>query len=145
MTPNRLVALATPIAAPVAGWLAAWIATHFPGLNIPQNAIEEIFIAGSLFAVAPAAQWLHGWQKWEQQQAATEAAVAVATVDAAAPPPTVQVDIQQEDSFDQAEGFADEGFEDDVFDSSFELDEFDDLDDFDDELFADEEPAPVGV
>jgi hypothetical protein len=139
MTPNRLVALATPIAAPVAGWLAAWIATHFPGLNIPQNAIEEIFIAGALFALAPSAQWLHGWQKWEAQKAQTEAAVAVATVEAAAPPPTVQVDVQQDESF------ADQGFEDEGFDSSFELDEFDDFDDLDDELFADEEPAPAGV
>jgi hypothetical protein len=143
MTPNRLVALATPIAAPVAGWLAAWIATHFPGLNIPQNAIEEIFIAGALFALAPSAQWLHGWQKWEAQKAQTEAAVAVATVDAAAGPPTVQVDIQQEDGAEQEEGFEDEeAFEDEEFDSSFELDEFDD---FDDELFADEEPAQAGV
>jgi hypothetical protein len=143
MTPNRLVALATPIAAPVAGWLAAWIATHFPGLNIPQNAIEEIFIAGALFALAPSAQWLHGWQKWEAQKAQTEAAVAVATVDAAAGPPTVQVDIQQEDGSEQEEGFEDEeAFEDEEFDSSFELEEFDD---FDDELFADEEPAQAGV
>lgn len=140
MSPNRVVALLTPIAAPIAGWLAAWIATHFPGLNVPQNAIEEIFIAGSLFAVAPAAQWLHGWQKWETQQAQTEAAVQVATVDAAAEPPTIQVDIQQDEGSEQ-----DEGFEDDDFDSSVDVDEFDDFDDFDDELFADEEPAPVGA
>jgi hypothetical protein len=143
MTPNRLVALATPIAAPVAGWLAAWIATHFPGLNIPQNAIEEIFIAGALFALAPSAQWLHGWQKWEAQKAQTETAVAVATVDAAAGPPTVQVDIQQDEGAEQEEGFEDEEeFVDDEFDPSFELDEFDD---FEDELFADEEPAQAGV
>jgi hypothetical protein len=140
MTPNRLVALATPLAAPIAGYITSLVATEFPGLELPKSAVEEIFIAGSLIALAPAAQWLHGWQKWEQQQAQTEAAVAVATVDAAAPPPTVQVDIQQDDGFDQ-----EEGFEDDSFDSSFELDEFDDFDDLDDELFADEEPAPAGV
>ena len=145
MTPNRLVALLTPIAAPIAGYIASVLATEFPGLELPKSAVEEIFIAGSLIALAPAAQWLHGWQKWEQQQAQTEAAVAVATVDAAAPPPTVQVDIQQDDGFDQAESFADEGFEDEGFDSSLELDEFDDFDDLDDELFADEEPAPAGV
>jgi hypothetical protein len=139
MTPNRLVALLTPIAAPIAGYIASVLATQFPGLELPKSAVEEIFIAGSLIALAPAAQWLHGWQKWEQQQAQTEAAVAVATVEAAAPPPTVQVDIQQDESF------ADEGFEDEGFDSSFELDEFDDFDDLDDELFADEEPAPAGV
>jgi hypothetical protein len=139
MTPNRLVALLTPIAAPIAGYIASVLATEFPGLELPKSAVEEIFIAGSLIALAPAAQWLHGWQKWEQQQAQTEAAVAVATVEAAAPPPTVQVDIQQD------EGFADEGFEEEGVDSSFELDEFDDLDDLEDELFADEEPAPAGV
>jgi hypothetical protein len=139
MTPNRLVALLTPIAAPIAGYIASVLATEFPGLELPKSAVEEIFIAGSLIALAPAAQWLHGWQKWEQQQAQTEAAVAVATVEAAAPPPTVQVDVQQDESF------ADQGFEDEGFDSSFELDEFDDLDDLDDELFADEEPAPAGV
>jgi hypothetical protein len=139
MTPNRLVALLTPIAAPIAGYIASVLATQFPGLELPKSAVEEIFIAGSLIALAPAAQWLHGWQKWEQQQAQTEAAVAVATVEAAAPPPTVQVDVQQDESF------ADQGFEDEGFDSSFELDEFDDFDDLDDELFADEEPAPAGV
>jgi hypothetical protein len=139
MTPNRLVALLTPIAAPIAGYIASVLATEFPGLELPKSAVEEIFIAGSLIALAPAAQWLHGWQKWEQQQAQTEAAVAVATVEAAAPPPTVQVDVQQDESF------ADQGFEDEGFDSSFELDEFDDFDDLDDELFADEEPAPAGV
>jgi hypothetical protein len=137
MTPNRLVALLTPIAAPIAGYIASVLATEFPGLELPKSAVEEIFIAGSLIALAPAAQWLHGWQKWEQQQAQTEQAVQVATVEAAAPPPTVQVDVQ-----------TDEGFEDDGLDSSFELDEFDDFDDLDDledELFADEEPAPAGV
>lgn len=139
MTPNRLVALLTPIAAPIAGYIASVLATEFPGLELPKSAVEEIFIAGSLIALAPAAQWLHGWQKWEQQQAQTEAAVAVATVEAAAPPPTVQVDVQQDESF------ADQGFEDEGFDSSFELDEFDDFDDLDEELFADEEPAPAGV
>ena len=139
MTPNRLVALLTPIAAPIAGYIASVLATEFPGLELPKSAVEEIFIAGSLIALAPAAQWLHGWQKWEQQQAQTEAAVAVATVEAAAPPPTVQVDVQQDESF------ADQGFEDEGFDSSFELDEFDDLDDLEDELFADEEPTPAGV
>ena len=142
MTPNRLVALLTPIAAPIAGYIASVLATEFPGLELPKSAVEEIFIAGSLIALAPAAQWLHGWQKWEQQQAQTEAAVAVATVEAAAPPPTVQVDVQQDESF------ADQGFEDEGFDSSLEFDEFDEFDDFDDlddELFADEEPAQAGV
>ena len=138
MSPNRLVALITPFAASLAGWVATQAATQLPGLDLPKSALEEIFIAGALIALAPAAQWLHGWQKWETQQAQTEAAVAVATVDAAAGPPTVQVDIQQDEGLEQDEGFE----EDDGFDASFGLDEFDD---FDDELFADEEPAQAGV
>ena len=139
MSPNRLVALVTPLAAPIAGYLTSLLATEVPGLELPKSAVEEIFIAGSLIALAPAAQWLHGWQKWEQQQAQTEQAVQVATVEAAAPPPTVQVDVQQDERFE------DEGFEDDGFDTSFDVDDFDDFDDLDDELFADEEPAQAGV
>ena len=137
MSPNRLVVLITPLAAPLAGWIATQAATELPGLELPKSALEEIFIAGAVIALAPAAQWLHGWQKWEQQQAQTEQAVQVATVEAAAPPPTVQVDVQQEEA----------PVEDDGFDASFELeDEFDDFDDFeDDELLADEEPEPAGV
>ncbi len=137
MSPNRVVALLVPLAAPIAGWLTTWIATHFPGLDIPQNALEEIFIAGALFALAPAAQWLHGWQKWETQQAQTEGAIQVAAVEAAADPPTVQVDIKQDEGSDEEDGSE----EDEDFDSSFGLDEFDD---FDDDLLADEDPALIG-
>jgi hypothetical protein len=133
---NRVVALLIPIAAPFAGWVSTQAATQLPGLDLPKSALEEVFIAGALFALAPAAQWLHGWQKWETQQAQTEAAIQVAAVDAAADPPTVQVDIKQDDATEP-----DEGFEDDGFDASFELDEFDD---FDDELLGDEDPIQVG-
>ncbi len=136
MTPNRLVALATPLAAPLAGWLTTWVATHFPGLDLPQNALEEIFIAGALIALAPSAQWLHGWQKWEARQAETEAAVQIATAGAATEP-TIEM------NFDEG------GFEDvDEFDSLGEFEEFDEFEEFeefDDELLADEEPVPVGV
>src|SRR5919106_5142692 len=84
MTPNRVVAVITPLVfAPLAGAVAAWLAEHFPGFNVDQNALEEIFIAGALIALAPAAQWLHGWQKFEARQAEMERDVAVA--EAAAP------------------------------------------------------------
>ena len=70
MSPNRVVAVATPlIFAPLAGAVAAWVAEHFPGFKVDPNALEEIFIAGALIALAPAAQWLHGWQKFEARQA----------------------------------------------------------------------------
>ena len=70
MSPNRVVAVATPLVfAPLAGALSAWLAEHFPGFNVQQSSLEEIFIAGALIALAPAAQWLHGWQKFEARQA----------------------------------------------------------------------------
>jgi acyl-CoA synthetase (AMP-forming)/AMP-acid ligase II len=137
MSPNRLVALITPLAAPLAGWIATQAATQLPGLDLPKSALEEVFIAGALIALAPAAQWLHGWQKWETQQAQTEAAVQVATVGAEAEPPTIQVDVNQDAGSDEDEGFE---VEDD-----FGLDEFDEFDDFDDDLLGDEEAVPAGV
>jgi hypothetical protein len=137
MSPNRLVVLITPLAAPLAGWIATQAATQLPGLDLPKSALEEVFIAGALIALAPAAQWLHGWQKWEAQQAQTEAAVQVATVGAEAEPPTIQVDVNQDAGSDEDEGFE---VEDD-----FGLDEFDEFDDFDDDLLGDEEAVPAGV
>jgi hypothetical protein len=137
MPTNRVVALLTPLAAALAGWFSTWVATHFPGVSIPENQLEAVFIAGALFALAPAAQWLHGWQKWETQQAQTEAAVQVATVGAEAEPPTIQVDVNQDAGSDEDEGFE---VEDD-----FGLDDFDDFDEFDDDLLGDEESVPAGV
>src|SRR5918997_4350390 len=77
---NRVVALATPLFAAAAGWVATWLAENVPGVSIDQSALQEVFIAGALIALAPAAQWLHGWQKWEQREA--DAAVAAEAVDA---------------------------------------------------------------
>jgi hypothetical protein len=137
MSPNRLVALITPLAAPLAGWIATQAATQLPGLELPKSALEEVFIAGALIALAPAAQWLHGWQKWESQLLQTEEAVRVATVGAEAEPPTIQVDVSQEGATDEDEGF-------DVEDD-FGLDEFDEFEDFDDDLLGEEEFVPAGV
>jgi hypothetical protein len=137
MSPNRLVALITPLAAPLAGWIATQAATQLPGLDLPKSALEEVFIAGALIALAPAAQWLHGWQKWESQLLQTEEAVRVATVGAEAEPPTIQVDVSQEGTSDEDEGF-------DVEDD-FGLDEFDEFEDFDDDLLGEEESVPAGV
>jgi hypothetical protein len=135
MSPNRVVALITPLAVPLAGWLATQAATQLPGLDLPKSALEEVFIAGALFALAPAAQWLHGWQKWETQQLQTEEAVRVATVGAEAEPPTIQVDVNQDAGSEEE----DEGFE---VDDDFGLDEFDD---FEDDVLGDEESVPAGV
>ncbi len=82
MTPNRIVALLTPLVfAPLAGAIAAWAADNLPGVQVPPSALQEVFIAGALIALAPAAQWMHGWQKWEQREA--EAALVAEAADAA--------------------------------------------------------------
>ena len=71
MTPNRLVALLTPLVfAPLAGSISALAAEYFPLIDVPSTAVEEIFIAGALIAFAKAAQWTQGWQKYEAREAA---------------------------------------------------------------------------
>jgi hypothetical protein len=130
---NRVVALATPLFAAAAGWVATWLAENVPGVSIDQSALEEIFIAGALVALAPAAQWLHGWQKWEARQADAQQALEIAN---AAPPTLIAVEAGGNG------GFFDESGE---FDEIDELDALADLDEFDEELPAeDEEPAPAG-
>jgi hypothetical protein len=133
MSLNRVVVLATPLFAAAAGWLATWLADNVPGVSIDQGALEEIFIAGALVALAPAAQWLHGWQKWESRQAETQQALEIAN---AAPPTLIAVDASSDG------GLFDEAGE---FDELDELDALEDLDDLDEELLAEEEaPAPAG-
>lgn len=110
MSPNRVVALLTPLVfAPLAGGCAAWLAKHFPGANVRAADLQEIFIGGALIALAPAAQWLHGWQKFEARQADSELAVELAGA-AAAVQPADELELEPE------------------------LDDFDDFDDFDDEF-----------
>jgi hypothetical protein len=76
MTLNRLVVILTPLVfAPAAGWAASAVARYAPGIDVSQNDIQKVFIAGALIALAPAAQWLSGWQKHEARQAAAEQAV----------------------------------------------------------------------
>jgi hypothetical protein len=136
MTPNRVVAVFTPLVfAPLAGAVAAWLAEHFPGFNVDQNALEEIFIAGALIALAPAAQWLHGWQKFEARQAELEHDVALA--EAAAPAlatAAVAAESTEEETFSLEElGELDE---------LAELEELAEVDELDAELLAeDEQPA----
>ena len=127
---NRVVALATPLFAAAAGWVATWLAENVPGVSIDEGALEEIFIAGALVALAPAAQWLNGWQKHEARQAEAQQAVEIAT----AAPPTLVAVVPDDD----------EG----AFDDLGELDELEDLEELealDEEAFAeDEEPARTG-
>jgi hypothetical protein len=95
MTPNRIVATLTPLFALAAGACATWLAEHFPALDVPPSALEEIFIAGALAVLAPALQWLYGWQKWEARQ--DEAQLAVEKAEAGVPDVAVQVTTDDED------------------------------------------------
>jgi hypothetical protein len=130
MTLNRIVALLTPLVfAPLAGVISTWAANNLPGVTVPPDKIEEVFIAGALIALAPAAQWLHGWQKYEARQ--DEALLAAST------------------GFDTTSVVAEAPEEDlDLFDDEFEdldLDELDDFDEFEDtSIFEDEQPVPAG-
>jgi hypothetical protein len=136
LQPNRIVALLTPLVfAPLAGVIATWAAENLPGVTVPRESVEEIFIAGALIALAPAAQWLHGWQKWEQGKLAVEAAAAtgfgVVPVPVAEEPPPEELDVADDD-----------------FSDLDDLDEFEDLDDFDEfedtSVPEDEQPVPAG-
>jgi hypothetical protein len=91
MSPNRIVAVLTPLVfAPLAGACAAWLSQHFPGVDVDRDQLQQIFIAGALIALAPAAQWLHGWQKHEARQAELQHELALAS--ATAPPPPAAPD-----------------------------------------------------
>jgi hypothetical protein len=84
MSPNRVVALLTPLVfAPLAGAVAAWLAKHFPAIGVSKDDLQEVFIGGALIALAPALQWLHGWQKFEARQADAEHALELANAQAA--------------------------------------------------------------
>jgi hypothetical protein len=85
MTPNRIVAILTPLVfAPAAGAVSAWLASHLPGVDIKQSDLQAVFVGGALIALAPAAQWLHGWQKYEARQADAEQAIELANANAIA-------------------------------------------------------------
>jgi hypothetical protein len=132
MSPNRIVAFLTPLVfAPLAGVISTWAAENLPGVNVPSSAVEEIFIAGALIALAPAVQWLHGWQKYEQRREA-DLAVAAATLTAptvAAALPPLEPDVPEED-------FADIDLD--------ELDELDDFDEFEDASISEDESVAAG-
>jgi hypothetical protein len=77
ITPNRLVAVLTPLVfAPLAGTIAVLAAEHLPGVDIQQDQIQQVFIAGALIAFGKAGLWLKGWQDWEKVQNAVPEDVA---------------------------------------------------------------------
>lgn len=126
MQPNRIVALITPFCALAAGWVASWIAQNFPDADISKESLQAVFIGGMLAVIAPAAQWLHGWQKYEERQAETERIAIVADAVAGEP------------DFEEPE---------DVFDEDLEAEDLDELDEFEDleDEFGTDEQAPVSA
>jgi hypothetical protein len=134
MSPNRIVALVTPVCALAAGWAATWLADNVPGLNISKENLQAVFIAGAVAVLAPAIQWLHGWQKWEARNEEALAAAAngfppetpdVAPVVAAAPADDDALDMSEDDDFDG-------------------LDDLVDFDDLEDTSVDEEEPVGAG-
>jgi len=127
---NRLVALLTPVFALAAGACATWLAEHFPGVNISEDMLQQVFIAGAVAVLAPALHWLHGWQKFEARDA-----VALVAADAS----------------DDERAVAGADLDDDEDDADWDVDLDDDgLDDDDDAqlaLEAGETPSaqPAGV
>ena len=74
MPPNRIVALFAPFIALAAGVAATWLTNHVSGLDVSPGQLEAIFIATLTAVLAPAAQWLHGSQKFAQIEAELERA-----------------------------------------------------------------------
>jgi len=128
MKPNRIVALVTPVAALAAGACATWLAQHFPGIHVNQSDLQSVFIAGAVVALAPAAQWLHGWQKYEAREADAANTIKLGTLAAGPVPAPVG-------ALDDSGGVDDLAELDDL-DS---LDDVDDLDELDDGLPAEDD------
>ena len=111
MSLNRIVAVLTPLVfAPLAGVTATWAAKNLPGVALPADKLEEIFIAGALIALAPAVQWLHGWQKYEQRREDAVNAAATGfgiTPTAAAPAEELELPVDDFQGFDEADDLED--------------------------------------
>lgn len=135
MSPNRIVALVTPVCALAAGWAATWLADNVPGMNVSRDSLQAVFIAGAVAVLAPALHWLHGWQKFEQRNEENLRAAANGfppeTPDVA--PPVAVAAPADDDALD----FSD----DDDFD---ELDDLVDFDDLEDTSVDEEEPVTAG-
>ena len=66
MAPNRVVALAAPLIAPLAGAFAAWLSRSFPGLEVPEDAVEEVFLGIAALVFGLAFQFNHNRYKWDE-------------------------------------------------------------------------------
>jgi hypothetical protein len=136
MSPNRIVALLTPVCALAAGWAASFIAQNFPDANISKESLQAVFIGGMAAVIAPAWQWMHGWQKYEARQSEAEQLALVS--DAALGTAAAQPDGSLEDE-DDLDLLSDEDELD--IDDLAELDDFEELEDD----FAADEQEPVAT
>jgi hypothetical protein len=136
MTPNRIVAMLTPVFALAAGACATWLADHFPGINVSADALEEIFIAGAVAVIAPALQWLYGWQQHEKREA--EAMIRADQAEAGIP--DVAVAVTNEEAAEEPTDEAEEDIED------LDLGEDEDFEGLEDleELADEEQPVLTG-
>ena len=66
MAPNRVVALTAPLIAPLAGAFAAWLSHSFPGLEVPEDAVEEVFLGVAALVFGLAFQFNHNRYKWDE-------------------------------------------------------------------------------
>ncbi len=140
MSPNRIVAILTPLVfAPAAGAISAWAADSFPGVDLSQERLTNIFIAGALVALAPALQWLHGWQKYEEREAKAEYEVQAAGAAAAAA--SVAEPVSEPDAEEEVEEEFEEVDDAQALQELEELEDADDLGEFDDfEELEEEDP-----
>jgi hypothetical protein len=99
--PNRIVALFAPFIALAAGVAATWLTDHVSGLEVAPGQLEAIFIATLTAVLAPAAQWLHGSQKFarieaELERAALDADTRASELVLAEPPSVLEDDYAEE-------------------------------------------------
>ena len=120
MPPNRIVALATPLVAPLAGAFAAWLSQNVPGVEIPADMIEEVFLLVLGVVSALALQFNHNRFRWD-----VEEQKALAT-DAPAPDDFELDDDDELDAEDDLELDDDDEPFDDEDDEELELDDIDD-------------------
>jgi hypothetical protein len=138
MPPNRMVALLTPVAALAAGGVATWLAKNL-GVQVEANEVQAIMIAALVAVLAPAAQWLHGSQKFEQHQAQLETLALQADTKAAEQASESEMEAAAgayEDEDD--DGDDDEDDDDGYYD---EYDEYADEDNDDYDAAREEQPA----
>lgn len=125
MAPNRVVALAAPLIAPLAGAFAAWLSRSFPGLEVPEDAVEEVFLGVAALVFGLAFQFNHNRYKWDEllERQSVETAPATDPLIDAAPDDAIdEADVPVFDELDDEDlDFeADEDFEEPLDDEELE-------------------------